>query len=161
MSNTPPLTEYFLNDKYQEELNFDNPLGMRGEIAKSYAELIKQMWSGKFSYVTPRAFKVSMGNLLSASVLVSPKDQQTTNSSAEGWESHHRVSWPPKDTHGVEQDGDRIFYLGSVFLLSRNGLERYCLEVKNNCYPPRGPGLGFQYQHLVAQKSLCNSNWSK
>lgn len=60
LSNTPPLTEYFLNDKYQEELNFDNPLGMRGEIAKSYAELIKQMWSGKYSYVTPRAFKVSM-----------------------------------------------------------------------------------------------------
>lgn len=59
LSNTPPLTEYFLNDKYQEELNFDNPLGMRGEIAKSYAELIKQMWSGKYSYVTPRAFKVS------------------------------------------------------------------------------------------------------
>lgn len=62
LSNTPPLTEYFLNDKYQEELNFDNPLGMRGEIAKSYAELIKQMWSGKFSYVTPRAFKVSVIN---------------------------------------------------------------------------------------------------
>lgn len=62
LSNTPPLTEYFLNDKYQEELNFDNPLGMRGEIAKSYAELIKQMWSGKFSYVTPRAFKVSIVN---------------------------------------------------------------------------------------------------
>lgn len=65
LSNTPPLTEYFLNDKYQEELNFDNPLGMRGEIAKSYAELIKQMWSGKFSYVTPRAFKVSIINTFS------------------------------------------------------------------------------------------------
>lgn len=64
LSNTPPLTEYFLNDKYQEELNFDNPLGMRGEIAKSYAELIKQMWSGKYSYVTPRAFKVSREMIL-------------------------------------------------------------------------------------------------
>ncbi|CAI9541910.1 unnamed protein product [Staurois parvus] len=61
LSNTPPLTEYFLNDKYQEELNLDNPLGMRGEIAKSYAELIKQMWSGKYSYVTPRAFKTQVG----------------------------------------------------------------------------------------------------
>uniref|UniRef100_A0A8C8S4U6 Ubiquitin carboxyl-terminal hydrolase n=1 Tax=Pelusios castaneus TaxID=367368 RepID=A0A8C8S4U6_9SAUR len=61
LSNTPPLTEYFLNDKYQDELNFDNPLGMRGEIAKSYAELIKQMWSGKYSYVTPRAFKTQVG----------------------------------------------------------------------------------------------------
>lgn len=38
---------------------------MRGEIAKSYAELIKQMWSGKFSYVTPRAFKVSIINTFS------------------------------------------------------------------------------------------------
>ncbi|NP_001121498.1 ubiquitin carboxyl-terminal hydrolase 15 [Xenopus tropicalis] len=61
LSNTPPLTEYFLNDKYQDELNMDNPLGMRGEIAKSYAELIKQMWSGKYSYVTPRAFKTQVG----------------------------------------------------------------------------------------------------
>ncbi|MEE6480705.1 hypothetical protein FKM82_012651 [Ascaphus truei] len=61
LSNTPPLTEYFLNDKFQDELNLDNPLGMRGEIAKSYAELIKQIWSGKYSYVTPRAFKTQVG----------------------------------------------------------------------------------------------------
>ncbi|XP_075065696.1 ubiquitin carboxyl-terminal hydrolase 15 isoform X3 [Mixophyes fleayi] len=61
LSNTPPLTEYFLNDKYQDELNLDNPLGMRGEIAKSYAELIKQMWSGKYTYVTPRSFKTQVG----------------------------------------------------------------------------------------------------
>lgn len=93
MSNTPPLTEYFLNDKYQEELNFDNPLGMRGEIAKSYAELIKQMWSGKFSYVTPRAFKVSMISLLSASVLLSPENQERKekNTKVKGMMSHYSV----------------------------------------------------------------------
>ncbi|XP_006633881.2 ubiquitin carboxyl-terminal hydrolase 15 isoform X1 [Lepisosteus oculatus] len=61
LSNIPPLTEYFLKDKYQEELNIDNPLGMRGEIAKVYAELIKQIWSGKYSYVTPRPFKTQVG----------------------------------------------------------------------------------------------------
>uniref|UniRef100_A0A8C5LFH4 Ubiquitin carboxyl-terminal hydrolase 15 n=1 Tax=Jaculus jaculus TaxID=51337 RepID=A0A8C5LFH4_JACJA len=61
LSNAPLVTEYFLKDKYQEELNFDSPLGVRGEIAKSYAELIKQIWSGKFSYVTPRAFKMQVG----------------------------------------------------------------------------------------------------
>lgn len=76
LSNTPPLTEYFLNDKYQEELNFDNPLGMRGEIAKSYAELIKQMWSGKFSYVTPRAFKVSIVSTFSIMAVSSPRGQK-------------------------------------------------------------------------------------
>lgn len=59
LSNIPPLTEYFLKDKYQDELNEDNPLGMKGEIAKAYAELTKQLWSGKYSYVTPRPFKVN------------------------------------------------------------------------------------------------------
>ncbi|XP_068442326.1 ubiquitin carboxyl-terminal hydrolase 15-like isoform X3 [Clinocottus analis] len=61
LSNIPPLTDYFLKDKYTEEMNEDNPLGMKGEIAKAYAELIKQLWSGKFSYVTPRPFKTQVG----------------------------------------------------------------------------------------------------
>ncbi|KAK1790008.1 hypothetical protein P4O66_002324 [Electrophorus voltai] len=61
LSNIPPLTEYYLKDKYQAELNEDNPLGMKGEIAKAYAELIKQLWSGKYSYVTPRPFKTQVG----------------------------------------------------------------------------------------------------
>ncbi|XP_074481651.1 ubiquitin carboxyl-terminal hydrolase 15 isoform X4 [Sebastes fasciatus] len=61
LSNIPPLTEYFLKDKFTEELNEDNPLGMKGEIAKAYSELIKQLWSGKYSYVTPRPFKTQVG----------------------------------------------------------------------------------------------------
>lgn len=61
LSNTPPLTEYFLSDEYVGELNHDNLLGMKGEIANAYADLIKQMWSGKYSYVTPRAFKTQVG----------------------------------------------------------------------------------------------------
>lgn len=64
LSNIPPLTEYFLKDKYKDELNEDNPLGMKGEIAKVYAELLKQLWSGKYSYVTPRPFKVENKPLL-------------------------------------------------------------------------------------------------
>uniref|UniRef100_A0A8C5SNA3 Ubiquitin carboxyl-terminal hydrolase n=1 Tax=Laticauda laticaudata TaxID=8630 RepID=A0A8C5SNA3_LATLA len=61
LSNTPPLTDYFLEDKYEAEINQDNPLGMRGEIAEAYAELIKQMWSGQNSYVAPRMFKTQVG----------------------------------------------------------------------------------------------------
>ncbi|XP_055087443.1 ubiquitin carboxyl-terminal hydrolase 15-like isoform X3 [Periophthalmus magnuspinnatus] len=61
LSNIQPLTEYFLRDKYVDELNEDNPLGMKGEIARSYAEMIKQLWSGKYSYVTPRPFKTQVG----------------------------------------------------------------------------------------------------
>lgn len=62
LSNTPPLTEYFLTDDYKEEINKENPLGMKGEIAMAYAELIRQIWSGEHSYVAPRMFKVG-GNL--------------------------------------------------------------------------------------------------
>lgn len=61
LSNVTPLTEYFLKDKYNDELNEDNPLGMKGEIAKAYAEITKQSWSGKYSYVTPRPFKTQVG----------------------------------------------------------------------------------------------------
>ncbi|XP_035750711.1 ubiquitin carboxyl-terminal hydrolase 4 [Egretta garzetta] len=61
LSNTPPLTDYFLEDKYEAEINQSNPLGMRGEIAEAYAELIKQMWSGRQSHVAPRMFKTQVG----------------------------------------------------------------------------------------------------
>lgn len=58
LSNTPPLTEYFLEDRYEAEINRENPLGMRGEIAEAYADLVKQMWLSRSSYVAPRTFKV-------------------------------------------------------------------------------------------------------
>ncbi|KAJ6667755.1 hypothetical protein lerEdw1_016076 [Lerista edwardsae] len=61
LSNTPPLTDYFLEDEYEAEINQENPLGMRGEIAEAYAELIKQMWSGRHSHVAPRMFKTQVG----------------------------------------------------------------------------------------------------
>jgi len=61
LSNTPPVIEYFACDNYIEDINEDNPLGMRGEIARAFGELIKSMWSGKYSYVVPRNFKTAVG----------------------------------------------------------------------------------------------------
>merc|ERR1719186_318716 len=61
LSNTPEVTEYFDCDNYMEDINEDNPLGMKGEIARAFGQLIKDMWSGKFSYVVPRAFKMAVG----------------------------------------------------------------------------------------------------
>ncbi|KAM9752836.1 LOW QUALITY PROTEIN: ubiquitin carboxyl-terminal hydrolase 11-like [Menidia menidia] len=65
LSNTPPLTEYFLLNSYLEELNFSNPLGMGGEIAEAYADLVKQIWSGRHSSVVPRVFKTKVGHFAS------------------------------------------------------------------------------------------------
>ncbi|KAM7064375.1 ubiquitin carboxyl-terminal hydrolase 4 isoform 2-T2 [Molossus nigricans] len=61
LSNTAPLTDYFLKNEYEAEINRDNPLGMKGEIAEAYAELIKQMWCGRDTHVVPRMFKTQVG----------------------------------------------------------------------------------------------------
>ena len=54
MSNVPKLTQFFLDDKWKRDLNRDNPLGMHGEIAQSYADLIHTMWGGKYTSTAPR-----------------------------------------------------------------------------------------------------------
>jgi ubiquitin carboxyl-terminal hydrolase 4/11/15 len=61
LSNCVSLTKYFVNDSYKSELNRDNPLGMRGEIANAYAGLMHQMWSGRYSVIAPRQFKTAVG----------------------------------------------------------------------------------------------------
>ncbi|MBN3323596.1 UBP11 hydrolase, partial [Atractosteus spatula] len=76
LSNTPPLTEYFLRSAYLEELNFTNPLGMRGEIAEAYADVIKQMWSGRHYSVVPRIFKTKVSHFASQFVGYQQHDSQ-------------------------------------------------------------------------------------
>lgn len=54
--HTPPLVEYFLQD-YSDEINMDNPLGMRGELALAFGDLLRKLWySGRIA-IAPRAFK--------------------------------------------------------------------------------------------------------
>eukprot|EP01125_Pyxidicula_operculata_P001398 TRINITY_DN11291_c0_g1_i1.p1 TRINITY_DN11291_c0_g1~~TRINITY_DN11291_c0_g1_i1.p1 ORF type:complete len:854 (+),score=174.30 TRINITY_DN11291_c0_g1_i1:15-2576(+) len=59
LSNTPSLTRYFLEDKYKNDINRNNPLGMEGKLAESYASLIKKLWSSTGS-VTPNDFKYTI-----------------------------------------------------------------------------------------------------
>ena len=47
LSNTIPLTDYFLGFDYTSEINVDNPLGTGGNLANSYAKLTKRIWSEK------------------------------------------------------------------------------------------------------------------
>ncbi|XP_064607278.1 ubiquitin carboxyl-terminal hydrolase 15-like isoform X2 [Liolophura sinensis] len=61
LSNVGNLTQYMVEDRWKNELNEDNPLGMKGEIARSYADLVRQIWSGNYSYTVPRNFKVAVG----------------------------------------------------------------------------------------------------
>ncbi|XP_071439299.1 ubiquitin carboxyl-terminal hydrolase 15-like [Hetaerina americana] len=61
MSNCPPITDYFLNGEHHRELNTNNPLGMGGEIAKAYGDLVQNMWSGRQSSISPHQFKMQVG----------------------------------------------------------------------------------------------------
>eukprot|EP00761_Pharyngomonas_kirbyi_P012405 gb/GECH01012432.1/.p1 GENE.gb/GECH01012432.1/~~gb/GECH01012432.1/.p1 ORF type:complete len:861 (+),score=178.12 gb/GECH01012432.1/:1-2583(+) len=61
LSNTRPLTEYFISGQYKKEINRQNPLGMQGNIAEQYGELINKIWSGKHSSVSPSKFKWTIG----------------------------------------------------------------------------------------------------
>ncbi|XP_071703155.1 ubiquitin carboxyl-terminal hydrolase 9-like [Rutidosis leptorrhynchoides] len=54
--HTPPLVDYFLGD-YTDEINKQNPLGMHGELAVSFGDLLRKLWSSGRSAVPPRAFK--------------------------------------------------------------------------------------------------------
>ncbi|EFA85169.1 peptidase C19 family protein [Heterostelium album PN500] len=57
LSNTVPLTRYLLNDKHNQDLNRDNPLGCHGDLAIEYAKLIKQLWRGDITSTGPRELK--------------------------------------------------------------------------------------------------------
>lgn len=69
MSNTPVLTDYFLSDMHEQDINRDNPLGMHGEIAESYANLIKAMWSGNHTSYAPKVFKQKVSSASKPQVL--------------------------------------------------------------------------------------------
>lgn len=62
LSNTPPLTEFITSDRYLNEINRDNPLGMEGKIAEAYGDMIKNMWSGSMDCFVPRQFKYVVGS---------------------------------------------------------------------------------------------------
>ncbi|KAK4856879.1 hypothetical protein QYF36_022271 [Acer negundo] len=54
--HTPKLVDYFLGD-YGREINHENPLGMEGEIALAFGDLLRKLWAPGSSPVAPRTFK--------------------------------------------------------------------------------------------------------
>jgi ubiquitin C-terminal hydrolase len=61
MSNTYALTDFFVSNRYKPQLNTTNVLGHKGEVAKSYAKLMKDMWCDGYTKVVPRNFKRTIG----------------------------------------------------------------------------------------------------
>lgn len=61
LSNTGVLTEAFISNRYKDQVNTDNPLGHGGKLAHEFAKVIKLIWGGAHTVVTPREFKDTIG----------------------------------------------------------------------------------------------------
>jgi len=61
LSKTPQIRDYFVQGLFSQEINKDNPLGMNGEIAQAFASIMKLIWSGENSSISPRGFKHTIG----------------------------------------------------------------------------------------------------
>ncbi|PIA48768.1 hypothetical protein AQUCO_01300006v1 [Aquilegia coerulea] len=57
--HTPSLVEYFLHD-YSAEINKQNPIGMQGELAIAFGELLRKLWSSGRAPIAPREFKTKL-----------------------------------------------------------------------------------------------------
>ncbi|XP_054816483.1 ubiquitin carboxyl-terminal hydrolase 8-like isoform X2 [Prosopis cineraria] len=59
--HTPKLVDYFLGD-YRKEINYENPLGMNGELALAFGDLLRKLWFPGARAVSPRMFKMKLAN---------------------------------------------------------------------------------------------------
>ena len=84
LSNTPPLTEYFRGGYYGGEINKDNVLGTKGQLAQSYAYLMSQLWSGK-----PSVAPVQVGLDTAVYAIKSSSDHQFPDA-----QEHHQARIP-------------------------------------------------------------------
>ena len=44
LAHTVPLMRKFLRKKYESDINKDNPLGMKGELAIAFGNLMDKLW---------------------------------------------------------------------------------------------------------------------
>ena len=61
LSNTTELTYYFLKGDYKKDINEDNSLGMYGQLAKAWGELLYEYWVENTSVGNPSDFKYTIG----------------------------------------------------------------------------------------------------
>ncbi|XP_020111526.1 ubiquitin carboxyl-terminal hydrolase 5 isoform X2 [Ananas comosus] len=54
--HTPEFARYFRED-YRQEINWQNPLGMVGELALAFGELLRKLWAPGRTPISPRPFK--------------------------------------------------------------------------------------------------------
>ncbi|QRW17479.1 ubiquitin carboxyl-terminal hydrolase [Rhizoctonia solani] len=62
LTHIPELEEYFLSGLYKQELNYDNPLGMQGQIANVFGALLHHLYPSPNSSAEPATKSYGWGN---------------------------------------------------------------------------------------------------
>ena len=57
LSATYPFTIYFLDGSYTRSINVTNPLGMKGNLARAFAELLRALWKEEYTFLSPVTFR--------------------------------------------------------------------------------------------------------
>ncbi|KNC87634.1 hypothetical protein, variant [Sphaeroforma arctica JP610] len=57
LNAVPQMAQYFLSGDYEKDINSTNPLGTGGALAREYANVVKNMWSGHRRSQSPGSFK--------------------------------------------------------------------------------------------------------
>mmetsp|Transcript_11852 Transcript_11852/g.18205 ORF Transcript_11852/g.18205 Transcript_11852/m.18205 type:complete len:477 (+) Transcript_11852:224-1654(+) len=126
LSNTEPLTDYFLGYDYRGEINHDNILGTKGALVRSYAELTKQLWLGRSESYSPEEFKSSIGQFAPQFEGYEQQDaQELLAFLLDGiHEDLNRVITKPyveeKDFDGTNDEGDAIISWSNYLLRNKS-----------------------------------------
>uniref|UniRef100_A0A0E0AFZ4 USP domain-containing protein n=1 Tax=Oryza glumipatula TaxID=40148 RepID=A0A0E0AFZ4_9ORYZ len=59
LAHTSKLVDYFLGD-YDRDINRTNPLGLNGELALAFGELLRRLWNTERKPVSPHHFKAKI-----------------------------------------------------------------------------------------------------
>ena len=65
VSNCWELTNYFLSDAYLKDINKENVIGHKGILAKSYSNVMKNLWFGSDATYSPFMFKKTVDKISS------------------------------------------------------------------------------------------------
>jgi ubiquitin C-terminal hydrolase len=76
LSNTHRLTEYMLSGQFNSDINKNNRISTKGKIVTAYADLVREMWKGSSSSVSPWAVKKALGSVAQQFMGFSQQDSQ-------------------------------------------------------------------------------------
>lgn len=66
LTHIPQLRDYFLYNGFEKEINTENPLGYKGNIARAFHDLIQNLWANSMSPLkssfAPNHFKTMIGH---------------------------------------------------------------------------------------------------